>query len=262
MKLTVLGCHGGESPHHRLTTFPIDGRNSIDSGALCRGLELDEQCKIDHIIISHTHLDHIRDLASLSDNVIGIRTKPVTIWCTKKTVETLTAHFFNNLIWPDFTKIKIPGTELPVIEYKIFEAEKPFIVGPYAVRAIEVKHPVESMAMLFSWTKDGKRNVLGYSSDTGPTDRFWQVVSATKDLKALLCECSFPNEMQWLADVSGHLSPKTMAESIAKANLGDGVPILLYHGKPSHLHVLQEQISALADSRMTMLKVHVEFILE
>ena len=240
-----------------MTTFLIDDNIAIDTGSLCRGLELEQQARIDHILISHTHLDHISDLAFLADNIIGGRTTPVTIHCTQKSLETLSAHLFNNLVWPDFTKIMMPGTQLPVMQYKIFTAEAAFEVGPYLVRAYEVKHPVESMAMLLSW----EGGTLAYSSDTGPTERFWAAVSQVSDLKALLCECSFPLEMQWLADVSGHLSPKTLAESLAKADIKKDVPVLLYHGKPSHLAVLQREINALADPRLAMLKVHDTFVL-
>ncbi|MCC6807899.1 MAG: 3',5'-cyclic-nucleotide phosphodiesterase [Deltaproteobacteria bacterium] len=259
MKLTVLGCHGGESPTHRMTTFLIDDDISIDAGSLCRGLDLDQQYKIAHVIISHTHLDHISDLAFLADNVIGMRPDPVTLHCTEKTVETLQNHFFNNKIWPDFTRIKIPKSDLPVLQYSVYKPGVDFKVGRYMVRATPVNHPVESMAMIFKWNEGGRTGAIGYSSDTGPTDAFWAEIAQQKDLKALLCECSFPLELQWLADVSGHLSPKTMHETIQKAQLGANVPILLYHGKPSHLQVLKNEVRALGDERMTMLKPNDRF---
>ncbi len=259
MRLTVLGCHGGESPSHRLTTFLIDDNIAIDTGALVRSLELEEQYKIDHVIISHTHLDHISDLGFLADNAIGMRPDPIDIYCTAVTREVLEKHYFNNLVWPDFTRIKIPKTDLPVMRYMMYEAGKPFEVGKYTVRATPMHHPVESMGLVFRWQDGGKAGALAYSSDTGPTEQFWQELQDEKDLKALLCECSFPLELQWLADVSGHLSPKTLKETIDKAKLGAGVPILLYHGKPSHIAVLKAEIKALGDERMTMLKPYDRF---
>lgn len=243
-----------------MTTFLVDGSIAIDTGALCRGLELEDQPKIDHIIISHTHLDHISDIGFLADNVIGLRPTPITIHCTEMTEGVLRAHMFNNLVWPDFTRIKIPKTDLPVIQFSRFSADAPFQVGRYLIQAFPMNHPVESMGMLLRWQEaDGRTGTVAYSSDTGPTDAFWQAVTNTSDLKAVLCECSFPLELQWLADVSGHLSPKTMAETIQKANLASHIPVLLYHGKPSHLQILRREIRALNDERMTMLRIHDEF---
>jgi ribonuclease BN (tRNA processing enzyme) len=254
MRLTVLGCHGGESPSHRMTTFLLDENVVIDTGSLARSLELEDQYKIDHIVISHTHLDHISDLGFIADNAIGMRAEPIFIYCTAVTRDVLEKHYFNGLVWPDFTRIKIPKSDLPVLQYVNYEAGVPFEVGKYTVLATKMNHPVESMGMVFRWQDGAKSGALAYSSDTGPTDQFWVDLQNEKDLKAVLCECSFPLEMQWLADVSGHLSPKTLHETVKKAQLPAGIPILLYHGKPSHLGVLKQEIKALGDERMTMLK--------
>src|SRR5688572_1261882 len=100
MHLRVLGCYGGETPTHRTTCFMIDESLLLDAGAVARGLSIEEQAKISDVFISHSHLDHIQDLALLADNVIGLRDKPVNIWCSQPTADTLERHFFNGKLWP------------------------------------------------------------------------------------------------------------------------------------------------------------------
>jgi ribonuclease BN (tRNA processing enzyme) len=124
MRVRVLGCHGGETPRHRTTCFLIDERITIDAGAVCRSLSLDEQVKIDHMLISHSHMDHVKDLALLADQVIGRRKTPVALHCGPETAETLQSSYFNNYLWPDFTKIPTP--QAPVMRIDVHEPIVPF----------------------------------------------------------------------------------------------------------------------------------------
>ena len=114
MRVRILGCHGGETPRHRTTCFLLDSRMTIDAGAVCRSLELDEQIALDHMLISHSHMDHVKDLALLADQVIGRRQRPIYLHCGPETAETLRSSYFNNYLWPDFTKIPTP--DAPVMQ--------------------------------------------------------------------------------------------------------------------------------------------------
>lgn len=126
MRVRVLGCHGGETPRHRTTCFLIDGRVTIDAGAVCRSLSLDEQVKLDHILVSHSHMDHVKDLALLADQVIGRRKTPVVLHCGPETAETLRSSYFNNYLWPDFTSI--PTADTPVMRIEVHDPLEPFII--------------------------------------------------------------------------------------------------------------------------------------
>jgi ribonuclease BN (tRNA processing enzyme) len=90
---------------------------------------------------------------------------------------------------------------------------------------------------------DGK-SAIAVSGDTGPTSRFWKRVNAEKKLKALIVELSFPNALQELADVSGHLTPQTLALELRKVER-NGFPILLYHLKPAHHAQLRRELARL-----------------
>lgn len=251
MRLRVLGCHGGESTMHRNTCFLVDDTMLLDAGAVTRGLPVSEQAKIDSVILSHSHLDHIRDLPLLADNVIGVRKKPVDIYCTGPTQNALKKHIFNNQIWPDFTQIPNPADpDNPTIRIHKIDSGKSFRVGPYEVRTIKVQHPVDSQAIFV--TSKGK--TLVFVGDTGPTDKLWRELNKLEDLKALLFEVSFPNHMQKLAEVSGHFTPEMLQEELKKFDPKKPVRIHLFHLKPGFHDVLKAQVAALDDPRLVILK--------
>jgi len=257
MHLRVLGCHGGESPTHRTTSFLIDGKLLLDAGAATRSLALAEQAQIEAAVISHSHLDHIRDLALLADNVIGVRTSPLIVYCTEPTANTLEKHFFNDLVWTDFTKIPNPsdkkGSTVVVIER--IKSGETFKVCGYRLHTVAVNHPVDCQAMIIS----GPSGTLAYSGDTGPTEALWDAVNNVPDLRAFIYEVSFPNAMKQLAQVSGHLTPAMMAAELKKFRPKSSTPILLYHLKPGFFELLKTQIAELGDSRLTILKPLDEF---
>jgi len=252
MRLRVLGCSGGELPGHRTTCFLVDGRLAIDAGALTASLPLDELLAVDDIVLTHSHFDHVKDVPLLSDLLVGRRKKPVRVHASTECARTLRESVFNDELWPDFTRI--PDQHTPVIEIVPFDPARPFRVGKYRVSPVPVSHPVESVGFILS---DGKVSI-GVSGDTGPTARFWRRVNAEKKLRALLVELSFPNALQGLADLSGHLTPQTLEGELSKVDR-DGVPVLLYHLKPAHLAELRRELAVLGLPRVRILKRGDEF---
>jgi len=238
VKLQVLGCHGGELPTCRTTCFLVDDVLALDAGALTGTLTLERLCKVDHILVGHSHFDHVKDLPLLADLVIGRRDKPVTIHASRECARALRENMFNDALWPDFTRI--PSRRAPVLKIRTFRAGSTFDVGPYRVRSIPVSHPVESCGFVIS---DGE-STLAMSGDTGPTERLWKVLNQTENLKALLLETSFPNALQALADVSGHLTPRTLSSELAKFRR-NGAEVLLYHLKPAYVAELKRELKSL-----------------
>ncbi len=238
MKLKVLGCSGGELRRHRTTCFLVDGEVAIDAGALTGTLPLEELLEVKDIVLTHSHLDHVKDVPLLADLMVGRRRTPVRVHASTECARTLRQNVFNDLLWPDFTRI--PDARRPVMVIEPFDPNRQFRVGKYTVRPVPVRHTVESVGLIVS---DG-RSAFAISGDTGPTTRFWRTVNQSRRLKALLVEMSFPNELQDLADISGHLTPNTLATELAKVNR-DGYPVYLYHLKPAHTAVLKRELAAL-----------------
>lgn len=255
MELRVLGCHGGETPIHRTSAFVLDHTLAIDAGALTSGLELSEQARLDAVIVSHAHLDHVRDLATIADNRCQVGCAPLVIAGTAGTLAALRAHFFNNVLWPDFSTI--PSAGGPTIRYVELSPERPTQVGRFTVRAVLVAHTIESAGFIV----ESEHGALAYSGDTGPTDRFWELLNEQRDLRALLMEVSFPNREQRLATASGHHTPQTLGEELRKYASPQDLPTMLYHIKPVFQAEVERECAALRGLNLHVLGLGDQFVL-
>ncbi len=261
MELRVIGCHGGETPKHRTSAFLLDDRIALDAGSLTSGMDLPSQMALQAVLVSHAHLDHVRDLATIADNRIQNRVPPLVVAGTRQTIGILKKHFFNNLLWPDFSRI--PSVRRPGIRYLELKPGTPATVAGYRVHAIPVSHTIACCG----FTVRGKDGTIAYSGDTGPTDRLWEVLGETEDLRALLMEVSFPNSEARLARVSGHHTPATLALDVQKlARLRDGraakeLPVLLYHIKPTFQAVVERECARLRGLNLTVCALGDQFIL-
>jgi cAMP phosphodiesterase len=239
VKLRVLGCSGGELPRHRTTCFLVDGRLAVDAGALTGTLPLRALLRVDHILLTHSHFDHVKDVPLAADLLIGRRRTPLLVHASPECAATLRESIFNGRLWPDFTRL--PSARAPVIAIRTFTPGRSFRAGRYRVHPVAVEHPVESVGFVLS---DGRVSI-GVSGDTGPTHAFWRRVNAERRLRALLVEMSFPNALQQLADLSGHLTPNTLAGELAKLRR-NGYPVYLYHLKPAFAAELRRDLRRLA----------------
>jgi cAMP phosphodiesterase len=259
MDLRVVGCHGGETPRHRTSAFVVDEEIAIDAGSLTSGLDLPAQCALRAVLVSHAHLDHVRDLATIADNRTQNGCKPLLVVATAATIGVLQRHFFNGLLWPDFSTI--PNTKSPAIRYLALKPEVPTKICGYTVRAISVSHTIDTCGFVLESPKERGGGALAYSGDTGPTDRLWEVLNATPKLKAMLMEVSFPNDEQRVATLSGHHTPKTLALDLKKLEKAKDVPFLLYHIKPSFQSKVEKELARIKGVSLTVLNLGDQFIL-
>ena len=262
MDLRVIGCHGGETPRHRTSGFVLRskrGRIAIDAGCLSSGLTIKEQCALDAVLVSHGHMDHLKDLATLADNRCQGGAKPLIIAAIKPTISILKKHFFNGLLWPDFAKI--PSAAHPTIVYQALKPEEPTDLAGFEVRAIMVSHTIDSSAFLIRTGVPGE-GAIAYSGDTGPTDRLWEVLNEAPDLTAMLMEVSFPNDHQRLATVSGHHTPDTLGRELRKLERHRDVPMFLYHIKPTFEKQVERELRKIKNGTdLTVLRLGDEFVL-
>ncbi len=246
IKLKILGGHGGISLGFKGTSYLIDDSLLIDAGGVVDSLTIEEQLKIDTILISHPHLDHIKDLAFLSDNCFGMKNGPFEVFSSVGTREAIKNHLMNDQIWPDFSKL--PSVEKPTMRFHIFEPDKVLHIKEYKIVPILVNHP--GMACGFIIEK-GDSAIL-FTQDTGPTYEIWEKAKTYKNLKAIFSEVSFPNEMKYVAKLSCHHTPQTIEEEIKK--MPTNIPIYLGHIKPNYQKTVMQEIAELNNKRIQLLE--------
>jgi len=245
MIVRIVGGHGGVSPGFKNTSYLIDGKLLIDAGSVASGLHIDEQVHIDNIFISHSHLDHISDLAFLADNCFGLKGRPFEIYSCEETRSSIMKHMLNDEIWPDFSKL--PNEKDPTLRFHTVPTGASVELGPYKVTMIKVNHPAGGHGFIVE--KNGTS--LIFTQDTGPTDAIWKAAHKCKNLKAIFTEVSFPNSLQGVATASFHHTPKTINEELKK--MPAEVPVFLGHIKPNFQNQLNDEIDALSHERITLL---------
>jgi ribonuclease BN (tRNA processing enzyme) len=241
MKFRVLGCFGGNVPDHGMTSFLVNDSVCLDAGWVSGALSLREQVKVKDVIISHSHLDHTCSLPFLIDNNFSAPGFTLRIYAIPEVIASMKNHLFNNNTWPDFTCL--PNDLTPVLKLVEVPLEEPFRVNGLTVRAVRVSHIVPTTGFIV----EDKTGSIAYSSDTAPTDRFWEMVNKARNLRAVVTETSFPNELQDLANVSGHLTPQTLDTELRKLKID--VPVYLYGCKPRHLARIRAQVRELRRRR-------------
>ncbi|MGV8058349.1 MAG: MBL fold metallo-hydrolase [Smithellaceae bacterium] len=248
MNIRVLGCNGSQLPNYNTTSFLIGQNVLVDAGTITAVLSLREQMKIDYIFITHAHLDHVRDIMFLADNICcQHRKRPLVIVSTKGIIDAIHRHLFNNIIWPDFSKI--PNSRTPVIKFKIITPGRKQKIGDLQIRAIDLHHVVETVGYIV----EAKGKAVIFMGDTGPTEEAWQAARKTEGLQAVFIETSLPDGMKELADKTGHLTPLSLAAELRK--LTEAKPgIYLYHMKPSYRENIRKEVAAIKDRKIHIIE--------
>lgn len=250
MNLKVLGCHGGESRKHRTTSFLVNDSLAIDAGAITSALSLEEQLRVTTVLVSHPHLDHVRDLATVADNRCQQGGPPIEIVGIPDTIATLREHFFNDRLWPDFSRI--PTDQGPTLVFREVAPEVPFELGGLRVTPVRVNHTIDAVGFLL----DDGASAIAYSGDTGPTERFWQLANATQNLSAVMLEVSFPDDLTGIAEISKHLTPTMARHELAKlVPEKRELPILVYHVKPVYEAPTHRELAKIAGHDLRILSL-------
>lgn len=249
MKFRVLGCAGSEYPNFHTASFLINDTILLDAGAAASVLSLKEQARLEYILITHTHLDHIKDLMFIADNLAqdNADLNTINVVAPPQVIHNLQDHLFNDKIWPDFTVL--PDAVRPAVSFIEVAPYEEFRAGNISARAVPVNHPGGAVGYIIE--QDGRSIV--YTGDTGPTERIWQEANKVEDLRAVFVEASFPNEMQRLADVSMHLTPRRLAAELEKMRPRE-VPVYVFHIKPRYYDQVVCQLKELGNPHISILR--------
>ncbi len=246
MRLSVLGCYGSEAPGKNLSGFLVNDDLLLDAGTIGSSLSLQEQLKIDYILITHYHLDHIKGLPFFVDNIFNQRNEPVRIYSIKEVIEGLKRHLLNDHLWPDFTQI--PHSPKPIIKLHQAPENKWSNIGGYSFMPVRSNHIVPSAGYIV--IEKEKNDAIAYMGDSMPSDQFWLTInkaflgSAAITLKAIIVEVSLPNKMQELAIASKHFTPSMLEKELEKLKLKD-VLVFIYHMKPKYMSEITEELKAI-----------------
>ncbi|HEY3433188.1 MAG TPA: 3',5'-cyclic-nucleotide phosphodiesterase [Rhodocyclaceae bacterium] len=236
MKVRVLGCSGGIGGRHlRTTSFLLDHDILVDAGTGVADLSIAELAQIDHIFLTHSHLDHIACLPLLIDTVADMRNKPLTVYATAAVIEILRSHIFNWAIWPDFSEI--PDVQNPFMRFQEIRVDEPVAMGQGRVlTAIPANHTVPAVG----YVMDSGSAALVFSGDTAACQPLWDRVNRLPGLKHLIIECAFSNREARLAETSKHLCPATLAAELSK--LQRKVELFITHLKPGQVELTMLEI--------------------
>jgi len=238
MKVRVLGCSGAIAKDCRTTSFLLDDDILIDAGTGVGDLSLDEMRGIDHVFLTHSHLDHVAALPLMIDAVAAQRQQPLQVHGLASTLEALQTHIFNDLIWPDFTAI--PTAQRPFLRFSAIEQGQTLVVKGRHIEALPAVHTVPAVG--YAVRTDGPCWV--FSGDTGRNPAFWQRVNALP-VALLVIETAFSNREAELAQRSLHLSPHALAEDLQHIAPGGRYPIYITHTKPAETELVMSEIQNL-----------------
>ena len=238
MELRILGCSGGIGGDLRTTSMLLDRDVLIDAGTGVGDLSIDELCCIDHVFLTHSHLDHVASLPFLVDTVGWMRNKPITVHAIEPTLEIMRQHLFNWKMWPDFTQI--PSVPEPYLRYHAVTLGETAEINGRKLTPLPASHVVPAIG----YRIDSGRASLVFTGDTTTNDPLWQEINCIENLRYLIIETAFCNREKDRAIASQHLCPSMLAVELAK--LKRKAEVYITHLKPGEIELTMQEIQECA----------------
>lgn len=244
MRIRVLGCSGSIAAGSRTTSFLVGDDLLVDAGTGVGDLTLEEMARIDHIVVSHSHLDHVLAIGLLADSVTRRRRgrPPVQVHALPATLDALRQHVFNGVIWPDFTRL--PTAAEPVLCFETLAHGQVLSLGRQRVEVLPAAHTVPACGFA---VLDPDGRAWAYTGDTGPCPAQRERLAAL-DLRALVIETAFRNDERAVAHLSQHLCPAMLDAELA--GLPASAEVWITHIKPGEVEAVMAEVgSAFAGTR-------------
>ena len=235
MKVRVLGCSGAIAKDCRTTSFLLDRDLLVDAGTGVGDLTLDEMIAVDHVLLTHSHLDHVAALPLMVDAIASRRTSPIRIYALQRTIDALRAHIFNDTIWPDFSKI--PSAEAPFISLHPIKVGQTLLLGGKSIEVLPAVHTVPAVGYAAT-TGNG---YWIFTGDTEQNPALWARINQL-NVAMLVIETAFSNRERDLAKRSLHLSPSVLALELDCIDKGKNYPIYITHTKPAETELIMAEI--------------------
>lgn len=239
---------GAASVKQHLMSIIVDDCVAIDAGSLAFACSKKQREQVRDIVLTHTHLDHIAGLPLYIDDLFSTLTEPIRIHATPEMIEILERDIFNWAIYPRFSELS--NAHGAVVEYREIRSGIEFAVKHLNVKSVVVNHNVSATGFVIS---DGIA-AIGITGDTAETDEIWNAFNDATNLKAVMVECAFPNELDELAFVSNHLTPQRLIRELEKFENAK-CPVFVINMKPMYRDVIVEQIEMSNNPRIEILEV-------
>jgi ribonuclease BN (tRNA processing enzyme) len=247
MRIRVLGCSGSIAAGSRTTSFLVDHDVLIDAGTGVGDLTLEEMTQIDHIFVTHSHLDHVLAIGLLADSVTRARRSrgrpPIQVHALAPTLAALRTHVFNGVIWPDFTRL--PDPVAPVLSLVPLELGQQVVAGQARVEALPASHTVPAIGFGVTPNDRPEAGTWVFTGDTGPNPLLWDRLASLK-VSALIIETAFRDDEHVLADISRHLCPSRLRTEITA--LREPTDVFITHIKPGEVDAVMSEIATHASS--------------
>ena len=236
--IQVLGAYGTKTKEYGTTSFLLNATTTIDAGNLLNSLE-ENSIDIETIWLTHSHLDHIVDIAHILDNYFHLREKTLTIKALPETIRAIQENFLNDAIWPDFSRIKLNGQDIMAIAYEEIEAGKKYDISDHeTITPFLTDHTVASCGYIYT-VKD--RSSIMISTDTYSLKNIQDIIDNNVQITSLVLECSFSNSMKNLAIESKHLTPELLFGQLNNFKRDD-FTLYINHIKPSYKEKIYAEI--------------------
>jgi len=235
MKVRVLGCSGAIARDCRTTSFLIDSDMLIDAGTGVGDLTLEEMRRIEHVFLTHSHLDHVAALPLMVDAVASRRQQPLQIHALAGTIAALRAHVFNDVIWPDFSRIPTPQS--PFITFHEIQIGQTLQVNRKSLEVLPAVHTVPAVG----YAVTAGSGCWVFSGDIERNPAFWRRVNEL-NVAMLVIETAFSNRERDLAKRSLHLSPCVLADELDNIRNDRRYPIYITHTKPAETELIMSEI--------------------
>ncbi len=243
MQIRVLGCSGSIAAGSRTTSFLLDDDVLIDAGTGVGDLTLDELVGVDHIFITHSHLDHVLSIGLLADSVARrrevARRPPICVHALAPTIDALRKHVLNGIIWPDFTRL--PSPEHPVLAFSELSVGQLIQLGTRHLEVLPAAHTVPAVGYAVSSSTAPQAGAWVFTGDTGPNSALWARL-ASMHIHTLVIETAFSDEERQLARISRHLCPALLSNELAQ--LSTPTNVLITHIKPGEVDAVMSEINA------------------
>jgi ribonuclease BN (tRNA processing enzyme) len=236
MRLRILGCSGGIGGELRTTSMLLDDDTLIDAGTGVSDLSINELLQIDHIFVTHSHLDHVTSIPFIVDTVGWLRDRPITVYATRETRDILKEHLFNWKLWPDFTQI--PDPKNAMLRYETVALGGSVELNGRRITPLPANHVVPAVG----YHLNSGRGSLVFTGDTTTNDALWPEVNKIANLKYLIIETALSDRERELAIASKHLCPALLAAELGK--LKGSPQIYITHLKPRESEIIMGEIVA------------------